>query len=592
MDSFLALRLAMMYPTATEAVDLTSLDESVDIDDCDPTTSSADLRAVLADFELNETFQWQIDGGAEGFRYFTIPDFARGQPPLRIDAYVPEFASRSHPLLSSADLEMAFSASSSQVAESHAAKIVIHMLNRWSKRFVGLEDAYRSLPYGSYIVLRNVQRDLSQLRVDMIPNFAVERAWMPLDSLRKIWDLPESLLPPIVEWDRLQLERQLHENIALVRVSSSNGSSELMAYKAVLQDFQHFYHELKILLTMPPHPNVLAKPRYIVTKKGRFGSKIGVCGFLLEFHTGGTLQNALSSDPGGDSLRLRRSFSWAKQLVSASMHVHESVGFYANMKLINVVMSSDGNYGRPVLIDFEQRSGWFSWSPPEVHYIGYIEQLAIYSENPSTRVRYTSLLQKLIPSWKQVNIRAKYDNPKDGYATAWLILDNAERESAQVYMLGKLLWCIFEQAASVSSCLTLETFREPPCSQVFPTFCRTPSIMRKCIQKCTSGAPEWDGRWPSVFRIGSRLHRINFQQTGTEPTEVDLVDVQRACKAWWTEEIERAERFVETRSRLLSGEPEQHGDPCILSLSRQRPKLKHVMQTLEAMEGDPGLWTL
>lgn len=176
MDSYLALRLAMMYPTATEAVDLTSLDESIDVDDCDPTTSSADLRAVLGNLEPDGTFQWRIDGGTEGFRYFAIPDFARGQPPLRIDAYVPEFASRSHPLLSSADLEMVFNAPSSQVAESHAAKTVIQMLNRWSQRFTGFEDAYRSLPYGSYIVLRNIQRDLARLQVDLVPNFAVERA--------------------------------------------------------------------------------------------------------------------------------------------------------------------------------------------------------------------------------------------------------------------------------------------------------------------------------------------------------------------------------------------------------------------------------
>jgi serine/threonine protein kinase len=112
------------------------------------------------------------------------------------------------------------------------------------------------------------------------------------------------------------------------------------------------YHELKMLLTMTPHPNIIPRPLYLVTQKCRFGGNIGVCGFILEYYPGGNLRDPLPQDiPSLKSLQARLDI--ARRITSALIHVQEDVpGFYTDLKLPNVLISSDAEGVRALLADF------------------------------------------------------------------------------------------------------------------------------------------------------------------------------------------------------------------------------------------------
>jgi len=442
-----------------------------------------------------------------------------------------------------------------------------------------------NMPFGSRIVLEKITVDMNCLDIHIIPNYDIEQQWVSVNNLQEMWSLPLHLWPEVLDFERLELVEQPHEAISLVRVSGKH-STKIFVFKSVLRDIPYFYHELKILLTLKPHPNIISRPLYIVTKKCRFGGKKGVCGFILDYHTGGTLQQALWQRSMSSKLDYQEELRWAKQLLSALVHIRSSPpGFYSNLKLVNVVMatSTENSNSEAILIDFEQRSGFFNWSAPEVHYIQYLEHLATFSSISSTRARYTAMLQNYIPSWKPLSSKMRYVNPTNGYSAPWIALSHQERESAQVFMVGKLLWCIFEHASGISSGITVETFREEPCNLLFPNFVRTPPALRGCIRRCTTGAPEWNDRWPGVLRRGNRLYPFGKTGVDGEPTGT-WRETQEAAKEWWRVEIRDAERFlnVRTKQKLLGKLSSEDMD--VVAFMTQRPTLREVLADLENLE--------
>jgi len=145
-------------------------------------------------------------------------------------------------------------------------------------------------------------------------------------------------------------------------------------------------------------------------------------------------------------------------------------------------------------------------------------------------------------------------------------------------MLGKLLWCIFEGASGISSCITVETFRETPCAVIFPTFLHTPLKLQDCIRKCTAGAPEWNGRFPGVVRKDNNLYPF-------EKTEelVGTAETQEAARAWWREEIRDAELFLDVRRRLQAGYVVGEDSIGSVKFMRQRPSLKEVANVVDLL---------
>lgn len=138
---------------------------------------------------------------------------------------------------------------------------------------------------------------------------------------------------------------------------------------------------------------------------------------------------------------------------------------------------------------------------------------------------------------------SRYTNPPDGYNVPWIALSPIEQEAAEVYMLGRVLWCIFEgvsgpQKAAVWQSYPWESDLE------FPDFRRTPAEMRNLINECTRGRRQTLGG-STVVREGSRLVLKGVPLSQQSPK-----DVQDAARKFWQNELQIAEAFVEMRDQL------------------------------------------
>ena len=543
-------------------------------------------------FNLPPNIQWRIDGGeADGTRFFAVPTFAIGRPPLRIDVYIPDQLDHPPHLMEVLESNRAMLLSGRELEGLPISRIILQRLHSWLNSIgPDLEVAYFSMPFGSRIIMEAIAADVGKIPVHLVPNYDVENQWLSLQELQAMWRLPEGTWPPVLDHSNLQLVRQIHEAITVVHIRGHPKSSEMFAFKAVSVDVKYMYHELKMLLTMQPHDHIMHPALYVVTKKCRFGGKVGVCGFILRFLPHGTLRDALSDTKAvgvGLSDRLR----WTGQLLSALMHIQSTpAGFYTDLKPNNILFSDyEGEMG-VLLVDFEQRGSWYSWSPPEVYYIEYLEILASSEKvDAEHRERYSNFLARYISDWKPSLRNERYVDSKYGFSRAWGALDRNERKAAQVFMVGKLLWCIFEHLPFPNSCVTVETFREKPSDQSFPEFRRTPTPLRECIRRCTSGAPEWNGHRAYVVRSGVKLFPRGRMGQGGEPRGT-WSETQEAARTGWQHEVDVAERFIVARIKqkeatTVAKDSCGNNDDGILGFMRERPSLEEIELIIKDMSG-------
>ncbi|KAK4108529.1 hypothetical protein N656DRAFT_717813, partial [Canariomyces notabilis] len=438
-----------------------------------------------------------------------------------------------------------------------------------------VEELWWALPYGSFL---QVDFYHGEAQVQVVPDYAVEQDMLSIEKLRELWagevddTVWEGLELGAVEWERLEFKRQVHEAVALVTV----GGREL-AFKSLLRQQRDMYHELKMLLVLERHPNLIPRPVGIVTKKGRFGNRRGVCGFLLEWYPLGSLRERLLRDDYDTSTSMEQRFRWARQVVAALVHVngHPS-GFYPDLKPDNILLRQDAETGLldAVLIDLEQRGGWFSWSPPEVRFIEYLEILAGSADTPEDlRLEFLTQLREYYgnSSWEpETSSNQRYHSTEGGFSGPWLAVLGARRagkeskdllELAQVFMLGKLLWCIFEGQPFVRSGIDHEVLRDTDPeyesrrtgkAMAFPEFRKTPGALRPLIRACTAGAPEWgaDGASPRHEMIvalrGGKLYPANPR---ADLGVVTVSDTLESAREFWQREVKQARSFM---SKLLA----------------------------------------
>ena len=571
-----------MYPTAIYAS--SARQRSTSPDDSSQSGLNLILNPRIEDLHPNGTIAWQIDGGEfDSAQFFAIPNFARGRTPIRADTFIPE--SDNHPpfLRDKLQSNSSMLLESTHVGSSALSQHIVNALNVWSNSLANFEEMYMNLPFGSQIIIENICNDVRLMRVHLVPIYELEQQLMSTKTLQTLWGLSLDRGPEVLDISNLKLVRQPFPTITLVHITGRG--EKIFVFKSMPDDIKYFYHELRILLMMDSHPNIIPRPYYVITKRCGFGGKSGVCGFVLDYHHSGTLRDRLCRQHHA-SIKAADQFRWAKQLTSALIHIHQtSPGFFSNLKLNNIVMALEENSLQAMLIDFEQRLGPASWSPPEVHYIGYLCHLASFSPSLSDRSRYVCLVQSYIPNWKPLNKKSQYQNPKDGYCDPWPVFTPEEREAAQVFMLGKLLWCIFERTSSINTIITRDTFREEECEHSFPEFRLSPPKLQDCIRRCTAGAAEWRGRHAGLVRKENKIFPRG--RTVDDNNPVSAREVEEAAKTWWMEEIRTAERYIEACVRQRKGAATSE-DELILGFALQRPKLKEVLTILKECEDGDG----
>lgn len=539
--------------------------------------STLNPKNRIDSFELLPAQTWKIDGGnLDGTRFYAIPNFARGRPPLRIYTYIPEIENTPEHLRDTLQTNSSMFLESHNIASSNISRHVLRALEHWSVGFADFEKEYSGMPFGSRIIFENMAADVRDVKIHFVPVFHVERQYLSQKGLQNLWNLSEDSWPESLDFEKLQFQQQIDDNISLVSLAGKDGE---YIFKSLTDDLKHFYHELRLLLTIDPHPNIISRPLYVVTKKCAFGGKLGICGLILEYHRAGGLRTIMRQRSSNLERELGDEISWAQQITSALIHIKEKgAGFYTNLKLDNIVMASSGDAGalRPVLIDFEQRLGSPVWTPPEVHYIVYLTNLATKSPEISFRKKYTHLLQINNIPISNPSKSARYDNPKNGYCEPWSSFTLQQQESAQVYMLGKLLWCLFENGTVLNTHISISSFREGSevADIVFPNFRRTPQKLRECIMRCTAGAQETRGHLPPLVIRDRKIFARDWKG-GPGPRAVE--EAQTAARRWWRQEIADAERFLETRKE--SG----NFGGSVQNYIEMRPTLKEVLNVLQSL---------
>ncbi|MCV5168863.1 hypothetical protein OFC04_25440, partial [Escherichia coli] len=95
----------------------------------------------------------------------------------------------------------------------------------------------------------------------------------------------------------------------------------------------------------------------------------------------------------------------------------------------------------------------------------------------------SALLIRDLPDWEALETCENYSQRPEGHTSfniAWLCLSKVEQEAAVVYMLGKLLWCIFEGQSGPDKAAFWQSYAREPDLQ-FPAIRQTPAGLRDLV---------------------------------------------------------------------------------------------------------------
>lgn len=322
--------------------------------------------------DLPERPLWRVDGCSNlGTQYYLVPLFFSDVPPMRIDVYIPD--SQPAGLRHQLDLQIAFhTKDGSRLAYLAITKFIIRVLGRWAttefEDLVACEKFYRSVPFGTRLVLERLSSDIRSVEVRVALNHDLERRLLSLTALKRFWgaDFP---FPETIDIHEVRVIRVLHDSVCLVRIRE-----DLFIFKALMGECKYLYHELKTLCMLNAHPNVIGHPIHIVKKACDFGGKSAIVGFTTFYHCNGSLRDVLPQFHVHGKLDRAQQLKWCVQLTEALEDLRcSSSTYYPDLRLDNIVLSEAWDI---VMVDFEQRGVWCEFAAPEVNSLEYIRLIA------------------------------------------------------------------------------------------------------------------------------------------------------------------------------------------------------------------------
>ncbi|KAF4988429.1 hypothetical protein FGRMN_9753 [Fusarium graminum] len=512
---------------------------------------------------------WRVDGcTAFGSQFYAVPLFFDPMPPIRMDVFIPEPSKLSPDLRHVLDVDVAFhTTSAKRIAHLGITQHVLRILQYWTSLQQDPMDIFKNIPFGSRIVIKNLPVNVTDAEVIIARTHYLERQLLSVSSLEKAWG-DDIELPPTVDLNDVVYVSQLHDSVCLVKIEGKT-----WIFKALTSYTKYLYHELRQLLTIQPHSNIVSRPMHLVTKKCGFGSKVAVIGFTLEYHIHGSLRDLIPFLKLHNMVSLADETKWSIQLASALMHLRTTSSiFYPDLRLDNIVLSAARD---AIMVDFEQRGVWCEFAAPEVNALEYVRLLAIDEEIPAeVSEKYSNLLTEMLPEWQAMGESEEYKWPSKGYNVPWACLTPKEQEACEVYMLGRVLWCIFEGNSAPQRAAVWLSYRWEPLVE-FPGYTKTPGAMQRLIDRCTRGRQAGLSRL--IVRERNQLVLRQLEKTGLSTPE----EVQQTAKDWWSREIDASEQWLRQRiDGMKSGEwKENYYD---------RPTLKEVLVELEAFRDERG----
>ncbi|KAF5019385.1 hypothetical protein F66182_8615 [Fusarium sp. NRRL 66182] len=512
---------------------------------------------------------WRIDGcTAFGSQFYAVPLFIDPIPPIRMDVFIPEPSKLSSDLRHVLDVDMAFhTTSAKRIAHLGITQHVLRILQYWTSQQQDPAQIFDNVPFGSRIVFKNLPVNIADAEVSIAPTHYLERQLLSVTALQNAWG-SDVELPPTVDLSDVVYVSQLHDSVCLVKIGGKT-----WIFKALTSYTKYLYHELRQLLTIQPHPNIIARPVHLVTKKCSFGSKVAVIGFTLEYHIHGSLRDLIPFLKLHKMVSLADETKWAIQLASALVHLRATSDvFYPDLRLDNIVLSAARD---AVMVDFEQRGVWCEFAAPEVNALEYVRLLAIDEDIPvEISDKYAGFLAEMLPEWETMGESEEYRWPSKGYNVPWACLTLKEQEACEVYMLGRVLWCIFEGNSAPQRAAVWLSYRWEPQVE-FPGYTKTPGAMQRLIDRCTRGRQAGLSRL--IVRERNQLVLRQFEKLGLSTPD----EVQQTAKKWWSKEIETSEHWLRQRIEgMKRGDwKENYYD---------RPSLKEVLAELENFRDESG----
>ncbi|KAL0939312.1 uncharacterized protein CTRU02_205922 [Colletotrichum truncatum] len=506
---------------------------------------------------------WRIDGCTGlGTQFYVLPLFLSSIPPMRIDAFIPEQSTQPQEVRQLLDLDVAFhTRDRARVQQLNIAKYILRALQYWTKELSEPESLFTSVPFGSRIVFKNLSLNFRSIEINIAPTYYLERQLLSSSALTEMWGSAVEI-PECIDISEVHVIEQIHDSVCLVKIQGV-----LWILKTLTSYTKYLYHELKLLLSVKPHPNIMSRPAHLITKQCTFGSKVAVLGFTLEYHQYGTMRDIVPFLRASNTLSPAEQFKWAMQITSGVIHHRETSGtFYPDLRLDNVVLSKHRD---AIMVDFEQRGVWCEFASPEVNAIEYIRILATDESMPEdVKDRYAEILRGICPEFEALQDREEYTNPAKGYNICWWGLSPEEQEASEVYMLGRVLWCLFEGAGAPQQTSIWQSYRREAHIE-FPAYLRTPIKLRALIDYCTRGRRVTLNS--KIVRKGSKLVFVNTADSDGQQ------NIRSAAAAWWKKEVSWAEDFLATREKLkATGEWRDNyfGRPSLREVLHELAKLK------------------
>ncbi|KAJ9623931.1 hypothetical protein H2203_005377 [Taxawa tesnikishii (nom. ined.)] len=530
--------------------------------------------------------KWEIEGcDFFGTLYYATPCFTQAPSPTMIDVIVPDQTQWPADLRAvlgareSAHMRDGESIRSLGIS-SHLTEALAH----WSSQDPNFDSKYTQLPFGSSVKVHDIKSDIKSMLITMEPNMRGAENMLSRDELSRIWR--ESYgkaidMPPAIAVNQLEFRKRLGYRVALVHLTGAHRRKEPVVFKARTEAPGNLYHELKVLLTMPSHPGVIGRPLYIVTLADRGNV---VCGFILEYYPLGTFENYLPIKAQHGDIKQLTKLRWCREITVALMHVQSAGRFHSDLKMDNVLLHYRNGQDSAMLFDFEQGRNLFSWAPPEIYLLEWLWELSTSTRLPiGKRREFEALLDRYLRSRNFANpppgAKGPYTNPDQGYYFPWTSSTTEEREKGMVFMLGKVIWCIFEGVGEIGNVLGRSIRR--PSNREFPDFQDTPESVHDLIRKCTAGAREWNRGKFGLFRVGGQVFPRGKTGLNGEP-KATLDETMRAIRDTWSEEIVEIRAFVNARMRLDEGLASPKDKQYLGYLDR--PTLSEVLQTLDDLE--------
>ncbi|KAK2747001.1 hypothetical protein FQN57_002573 [Myotisia sp. PD_48] len=534
---------------------------------------------------------WRIDGATFGVYYWAIPMSIHPCAPMNIHVKLPDQTEWPPELWGPLGARDSVHMSDQRIRSLGISKHLTRALDLWWERDPSAVEAYKNLPFGSLINCKDIKSNVEDMSFEYLPNWGLEELLLTPAELQTMWGFKQ--MPEAINIEELQAERQIQASISLVWFLDSSGSRNQYVFKGRAK-INALYHEIKMLLSIPSHPNIIKGPVYLVTTgKSSVDGQDRVCGFLLPYHEAGALQEALPRMRLRGELKLQDQIRWSRQITAALQHVMSSPAlFYSDLKMDNILLGhAEDEVLNVVLSDFEQSRSFYNWAPPEVYYIEWIAELGHEKIARSglidnaTSEKYCSLFYRYLLSKRQSSIatqKRKYDNPPNGWYFPWLLSSPAEREAHLVYSLGKVLWCIFEGEGDADIILGRSLLIDA--DRTFPEFNATPPPIQDLIKRCTAGAREWKDGTIGIVRRGGQVYPLGRSGAGGEPTAT-LEETKDAIKSFWQSEMVKAERHALASIAYNMGKA-QESDIELLDYLH-RPKILEVLETLHQFSLPP-----